>query len=205
MRVFFITFAFIVVFSVYPKIVSIIYASDKTQNPKGIIIVVAGDKKNTYQTSGVVGGDYPTVAVPAETKVSNNDNNYEKIFYKPVEKQTRKQKIITNINDKKPIKDILKYKYKDGEYLGISADAYYGYVQVQVVVSRGKISNIKLIRFPNDVNNSIYISTQALPRLKREVIQIQNGNVDIISGATYTSMAFKESVKSAISKAVVVM
>jgi len=201
MRVFFITFAFIAVFSVYPKIVSIIYASNETQNTKGTIIVVADNKREVQQTSGVVGGDYPTITTPAEPNTSNQ-NNSENIFYKPIEKQPKKQNITTNVNYNKLTTEVSK-KYKDGKYVGITADAYYGYVQVQVVVNSGKISDVKLLRFPSDVSNSMYISMQALPRLESEVIQVQNSSVDIVSGATYTSMAFKKSIKSAISKAVI--
>ncbi len=197
MRAFFITFAFIVVFSVYPKIVSIIYTSNETQETKGTLIVVSGGRKNIQQTSGVVGGNYPTIATPVEPKVSNNYDNSENIFYKPIDKQN----IVTNVNYNK-LPDNIVTKYKDGEYIGVSADAYYGYVKAKIIVSNGKISDIKLLKFPNEVSNSIYISMQALPLLESEVIQVQDGNVDIISGATYTSMAFKESIKSAISKAV---
>lgn len=93
-------------------------------------------------------------------------------------------------------------KYGNGEYKGSIADAYYGYVQIKAIVSGGKISDIIFLKYPNDNRNSAYISNQALPYLRQEVIQAQNGNVDVISGATYTSLAFIQSTKDALSKAI---
>ncbi len=91
--------------------------------------------------------------------------------------------------------------YKDGSYTGSIADAYYGQVQVQVTVANGKISDVKFLQYPNTHSTSVYINQQAMPYLKQEAIQSQNGNVQIISGATFTSQAFIQSLTNALSKA----
>ncbi len=93
-------------------------------------------------------------------------------------------------------------KYRDGEYTGDSADAYYGNVQVKVVISGGKISDVQFLDYPRDRRTSQLINSQAMPFLKQEAIQAQNANVDIISGATATSEAFRQSLQSALSKAI---
>ncbi len=91
--------------------------------------------------------------------------------------------------------------YKDGTFNGSVADAYYGQVQVAVTVSGGKITNVKFLQYPNTHSTSVYINQQAMPYLKQEAIQSQNSNVQIISGATFTSQAFIQSLSNALSKA----
>ncbi len=91
--------------------------------------------------------------------------------------------------------------YKDGTYTGTVADAYYGNVQVQATVSGGKITNVKFDQYPNTHQTSVYINQQAMPYLEQEAIQAQNSNVQIVTGATFTSQAFIQSLASALSQA----
>ncbi len=91
--------------------------------------------------------------------------------------------------------------YKDGTYSGDVTDAFYGYMQVQVVVSGGKISDIQFLQYPNDRQTSIEINSQALPILRSETIEAQNAQIDIVSGATDSSFAYIQSLKSALTKA----
>lgn len=92
-------------------------------------------------------------------------------------------------------------RYKDGVYAGDVADAYYGNVQVRVVISGGKITDVQFLDYPKDRRTSIEINTRAMPYLKTEAIQTQSANVDIISGATQTSRAFRESLQSVLNQA----
>ncbi len=94
-----------------------------------------------------------------------------------------------------------KGQYADGTYTGSAADAYYGYVQVQVTVAGGKITNVAFLQYPSDRSTSRYINSQATPMLASEAISAQNANVNIISGATDTSMAFQQSLASALVQA----
>lgn len=92
-------------------------------------------------------------------------------------------------------------KYKDGSYTGNAADAYYGLVQVKAVINNGKLTDIIFLQSPDDHKNSIFINSQADPWLKQEAIKAQSAKVDIISGATETSVAFKESLANALRQA----
>lgn len=92
-------------------------------------------------------------------------------------------------------------RYKDGTFTGNVADAYYGYIQVQTVISNGKISDVKFLQYPNDRNTSIEINSQAMPYLQQEAISAQSANVDIVSGATMSSLAFRESLQFALDQA----
>jgi uncharacterized protein with FMN-binding domain len=91
-------------------------------------------------------------------------------------------------------------QWPDGTYTGIRANAYYGYVQVKVVIKGGAISSFWLLEAPMHTGTSIAINRSALPILAQEVVTAQSADVDIVSGATMTSGAFMASVRSALPK-----
>ncbi len=93
-------------------------------------------------------------------------------------------------------------RYKDGSYAGSVADAFYGNVQVKAVISGGKITDVQFLQYPNDRQTSIEINSQAMPFLRQEAIQVQSARVDGVSGATQTSHAFIESLRSALNQAI---
>lgn len=93
-------------------------------------------------------------------------------------------------------------KYKNGTYTGSVADAFYGNVQVQAVISGGKLVDVKWLQYPNDRQTSIEINSQAMPLLTQEAIQVQSANVAGVSGASATSAAFIESLGSALQQAI---
>lgn len=92
-------------------------------------------------------------------------------------------------------------QYKDGIYTGISADAYYGKIQVRITISGGKITDVVFLDYPQDRGTSREINGQAMPFLKQEAIAAQSANVDIVSGATDSSLAFRQSLASALAQA----
>lgn len=91
--------------------------------------------------------------------------------------------------------------YKDGTYTGSAADAFYGTLQVQAIIHGGKVTDVRFLRYPNDQPESISVSQVAMPALKQEAIAAQNASVDIVSGATQTSEAFRQSLAFALSQA----
>lgn len=92
-------------------------------------------------------------------------------------------------------------QYADGTYVGTSANAYYGMVQVQAAISGGKLTGVTFLSYPSDRSTSRYINAQAMPYLTQEALQVQGANVDIVSGATDTSLAFRQSLASALAQA----
>lgn len=92
-------------------------------------------------------------------------------------------------------------QYKDGTYTGGVADAYYGNVQVSATIQGGKITNVTFLDHPQTHQTSVYINAQAMPYLTQEAIQAQSANVNIVSGATFTSQAFMQSLASALTQA----
>lgn len=91
--------------------------------------------------------------------------------------------------------------YADGSYTGSVADAYYGNIQVQAIISGGKITDVIFLQYPSDRSTSRYINGQAMPYLKQEAIAAQSASVDVVSGATDSSLAFQQSLGSALAQA----
>lgn len=91
--------------------------------------------------------------------------------------------------------------YRNGNYTGDVADASYGYVQVVATISGGKISDVNFLDYPQDRPESLRKSNRAMPILRSEAITIQDSNVDTVSGASFTSQAYRESLASALVQA----
>jgi uncharacterized protein with FMN-binding domain len=90
---------------------------------------------------------------------------------------------------------------KSGSFTGQTYTNPYGNVQVQVVISGGKITSVKTIQYPNGHQQSVFINSQALPLLEQEVLKAQSAQINIIGGATFTSQGYAQSVQSALDAA----
>ncbi len=64
-----------------------------------------------------------------------------------------------------------------------------------------KITDLSFPVYPAHTNRSAYISQQALPLLRQEVIQIKGNTIQLVSGATDTSYGFVEALRGALAKA----
>ena len=74
----------------------------------------------------------------------------------------------------------------------------YGPLQLEVTVENGKITEITELQMPADDGRSIMISQQAGPMLREQALQAQSASIAGVSGATYTSVAYMESLQSAL-------
>ena len=86
--------------------------------------------------------------------------------------------------------------------------AVMGHLKVRkttVVVNGGKKVTRKWFdiggTFTYDTDRSLYIMQEALPQLRQQALASHSANVDMISGATYTSKAFQQSLQAALVKA----
>ena len=109
--------------------------------------------------------------------------------------------VVPGIQPPLPPKSNITNGYVDGTYVGTRENAYYGYVQVQLTFKDGVITNTIALESPSKQRESQKINTRAIPKLQTETIAAQSGSVDTVSGATYTSKAFKKSIASAIGEA----
>jgi uncharacterized protein with FMN-binding domain len=93
---------------------------------------------------------------------------------------------------------------KNGQYTGQDITTRFGDVQVQITVSNGHITDVQAPLLPGDRARSFEISQTAGPILNNEALQAvsaKTAQVDIVSGATYTSDAYIQSLQSAIDRA----
>jgi uncharacterized protein with FMN-binding domain len=87
---------------------------------------------------------------------------------------------------------------KNGTFTGQDFPNFYGDVQVKLVVSGGRITDVVALKYPTDRPQSAYISSVAVPLLHDEVLKAQSVQIDVISGATFTSDSYAQSVQSAL-------
>lgn len=75
----------------------------------------------------------------------------------------------------------------------------YGTLSVRVTVSGRKIVKVSIASLDDGSNpRSQYIDQQSLPMLEQEVLQAQSGNIQGVSGASYTSAGFDQSLQGAL-------
>jgi uncharacterized protein with FMN-binding domain len=88
-----------------------------------------------------------------------------------------------------------------GTFDGDVVDTRWGPVQVAVTIANGKITNVTTLTSPNDKQKSISINNRATPILRSEALSVQSANIDSVSGATYTSEGYAQSLQSALDQA----
>jgi uncharacterized protein with FMN-binding domain len=84
---------------------------------------------------------------------------------------------------------------------GDPVDNRYGTVQVRVMLRGRRIAAVTALQMPFDRMRSQYISQQAEPYLRQETLQAQSAHIDLVSGATFTSESYAQSLQSALDKA----
>jgi len=70
-----------------------------------------------------------------------------------------------------------------------------------VIISDGRIVDVQALQLPFDRQRSAYISQVAGPLLHDEALKAQSAQIDTISGATFTSDAYAQSLQSALDHA----
>ncbi|MFE6285316.1 FMN-binding protein, partial [Streptomyces sp. NPDC057877] len=79
---------------------------------------------------------------------------------------------------------------------GEVAQTQYGPVQVRITVEGGKITQAQAVQAPDsDATND------ALPQLNQAAVTAGNADIDAVSGATYTSKGYQQSLQSALDQA----
>lgn len=90
---------------------------------------------------------------------------------------------------------------QSGVFDGVVVDTRYGPVQVQVQISDGSLTEVAVVQYPDGDRKSLRINQRALPTLRQEALTAQSANVDTVSGATYTSDGYAQSLQSALDAA----
>ena len=84
--------------------------------------------------------------------------------------------------------------------VGSTEQTPYGPLQVSVTFTNGKITAVKALQTPNRHGYSVQVNAYAVPILTQEAVTANSANIDTVSGATFTSQAYAQSLQSAIDK-----
>ncbi|MFE2043958.1 FMN-binding protein [Streptomyces sp. NPDC059477] len=83
---------------------------------------------------------------------------------------------------------------------GTAARTPYGPVQVRITVSGGRITGAETVQAPSG-GQSTQVTANAVPKLNQAAVAAGSARIDAVSGATYTSAGYKESLQSALDRA----
>ena len=72
---------------------------------------------------------------------------------------------------------------------------------MQITVSGGTITAATAVDYPTENPRDRQINQVAIPRLVSETLATQSSDIDMVSGATYTSDGYIQSLQSAIDQA----
>ncbi len=74
----------------------------------------------------------------------------------------------------------------------------YGDIQLKVSEKGSSISRIQVVSEGATDPRSAEINSQAVPMLQQQAMSAQSANIDGVSGATFTSMAYQQALQSAL-------
>ncbi|MFI1583829.1 FMN-binding protein [Embleya sp. NPDC020630] len=90
---------------------------------------------------------------------------------------------------------------RSGTFTGDVIDTRYGPVQVAVTLVDGRITDVRVLRTPDDNGRDRQIAARSVPTLTREALAAQSARIHTVSGATYTSKGYMQSLQSALDQA----
>jgi uncharacterized protein with FMN-binding domain len=81
---------------------------------------------------------------------------------------------------------------------GQTINTQYGPVQVRITETAGRLTNVAAIQLPSGDSRSSEIAAHAAPILRSEALRANSAHIDVVSGATYTSDGYAQSLQSAL-------
>lgn len=84
---------------------------------------------------------------------------------------------------------------------GDTVQTQYGPVQLRITLTGGRLTKVTALQLPSDNPRDQEIAGFAVPQLTQEALAAQSAHIDAVSGATYTSAGYTQSLQSALDKA----
>ncbi len=84
---------------------------------------------------------------------------------------------------------------------GPTVSTRWGDVQVSVTVDGSQLTDVTALQLPDGDGRSSSISARVEPTLRSQALAAQGANIDGVSGATYTSVAYARSLQAALDSA----
>lgn len=88
-----------------------------------------------------------------------------------------------------------------GTVTGPTVQTRWGPIQVEISVDGGAITDVGVPVYPADNPRDVEINSYALPILVQETLDQQSADIDMISGATVTSVGYVQSLQAALDEA----
>jgi uncharacterized protein with FMN-binding domain len=92
-------------------------------------------------------------------------------------------------------------KPASGTFLGSSVQTRYGPVQIKITYAAGRVTGVVAVQLPSGRSRDAEINNYAVPILESETLAAQSANINSVSGATYTSDGYVQSLQSALDAA----
>jgi uncharacterized protein with FMN-binding domain len=89
---------------------------------------------------------------------------------------------------------------RSGSFAGKPISTPYGTMRVAAVIRQGRLTDVRVLQ-KTDGARSHEIDAGAIPVLRSEALSAHNANIDVVSGATFTSEGYAKSLQSALDKA----
>jgi uncharacterized protein with FMN-binding domain len=86
-------------------------------------------------------------------------------------------------------------------FTGAVDNTSYGPMQVAITVSGKTITKVTVLQKTDTGSESMSIDAMAIPKLTSEALAAQSAKIDAVSGASYTSAGYIQSLQSAIDQA----
>lgn len=93
--------------------------------------------------------------------------------------------------------------FKDGVYVGPRVENIKGGYQAQVTIEDGVITAVDPVEAGTSDPESLRVNAFAVPTIVERVLKAQSADVEFVSGSSYTSPAFIESIAGALDEATV--
>lgn len=91
--------------------------------------------------------------------------------------------------------------YQDGVFVGPRVENIKGGYQAQVTIENGIITKVEPIEAGTSDPESLRVNAFAVPAIIERVLSAQSADVDAVSGSSFTSPAFTESIAGALDEA----
>jgi uncharacterized protein with FMN-binding domain len=88
-----------------------------------------------------------------------------------------------------------------GTFTGDVVQTRWGPVQVRLITADGGITTVEVVQYPSENGKDVEINNYALPILVDETLAAQSADIDMVSGATVTSVGYIDSLQSALDQA----
>jgi uncharacterized protein with FMN-binding domain len=88
-----------------------------------------------------------------------------------------------------------------GTFLGASVQTRYGPVQMKITYAAGRVTGVVAVQLPSGRSRDAEINNYAVPILESETLAAQSANINSVSGATYTSDGYMQSLQAALDAA----